>query len=126
MCIPDIGNCKNPEPKLARVFSEFEVGCWTIRVGLAFNRRAHGGQEEEVLTKCTEFLNEFGRSLISVEASCDLCDLCGEDRSSARSSITARKRPCFVLALNFQLSRIFDNIAARSLNSQPTILHISN
>ena len=69
MCIPDIGNCKNPEPKLARVFSEFEVGCWTIRVGLAFNRRAHGGQEEEVLTKCTEFLNEFGRSLISVEAS---------------------------------------------------------
>lgn len=37
--------------------------------GLTFNRRAHGGHGEEVLTKCTEFLNGFGRSLISIEAS---------------------------------------------------------
>jgi hypothetical protein len=37
--------------------------------GLTFNRRAHGDHGEEVLTKCTEFLNEFGRSLISIEAS---------------------------------------------------------
>jgi hypothetical protein len=37
--------------------------------GLTFNRRAHGGHGEEVLTKCAEFLNEFGRSLISIEAS---------------------------------------------------------
>jgi hypothetical protein len=36
---------------------------------LTFNRKAHRGHREEVLTKCTEFFNEFGRSLISIEAS---------------------------------------------------------